>query len=116
MGGLTVTGDHVSRRGAVSSYNLSTLPGCSVVIRPQPIPHLSPQEHWFLDLYHAIGSVGVLVLKSLAYLTGEGGGVDVQVSRKTLARHCARSIRTVSRAVARLKACQLAMAVQRAPQ
>jgi hypothetical protein len=76
---------------------------------------VSIPERWFLSTYHAIGSVGVLVLKSLAWLTLKGGGAEVQVSRETLARHCGRSIRTVSRAVAKLKALSLVEAHQPAP-
>jgi hypothetical protein len=77
---------------------------------------VSASEQWFLSTYHAIGSAGVLVLKSLAWLTLRGGGSDVQISRETLARHCGgRSIRTVSRAVARLKTLSLVEAHQPAP-
>lgn len=116
MGGFIITGDHVSRHGAVTSHDLSAPPRYPVDIGYPPTSHVSPQERWFLDLYHAIGPIGVLVLKSLAYLTAEGRGADVQVSRETLARHCDRSIRTVSRAIARLKACHLTAAAQPPPQ
>ena len=116
MGSFTVTGNTVSRNGSFDSHKSSAPPRYPVDIRPRPSPHLSPHEQWFLDLYHTIGSVGVLVLKSLAYLTMEGRGETVQVSRETLAQHCARSIRTVSRAVARLKACHLTAAAQPPPQ
>jgi hypothetical protein len=76
---------------------------------------LSTSERWILDTYHAMGSVGILVLKSLAYLAGKGRGDSVQVSRVTLARHCDRSIRTVSRAIAKLKTLSLIAAEQPAP-
>src|SRR2546428_3586621 len=116
MGSFTVTGDTVSRNGSFDSHNSSAPPLYPVAIGDPPTPHLSPHERWFLDLYHAIGPIGVLVLKSLAYLTAEGRGADVQVSRETLARHCDRSIRAVSRAIARLKACLLTVAEQPPPQ
>jgi hypothetical protein len=77
---------------------------------------LSTCEQWFLDTYHAIGSVGVLVLKSLTYLVLKDERERVQISRETLARRCGRSIRTVSRAVAKLKTLSLIEAEQPPPQ
>jgi hypothetical protein len=76
---------------------------------------LSQPERWFVDTVHALGVVGILVLRSLAYLTVTEGP-EVQISRETLARHSGRSIRTVSRAVGRLKALQLTEAAQPSPQ
>src|SRR2546428_3685433 len=116
MGSFTVTGDTVSRNGSFDSHNSSAPPRYPVAIGDPPTPHLSPHERWFLDLYHAIGPIGVLVLKSLASLTGEGRGAASQTSRETLARHCDRSIRPVSRAIARLKACPRPAAEQPPPQ
>jgi hypothetical protein len=98
------------------AIQLAPAPQYPVDIRDNPDPQLSSAERWFLDLYHAIGSVGVLVLKSLAHLTLKGSGADVQISRETLARHCGRSVRTVSRAIGRLKALQLTAAAQPPPQ
>jgi hypothetical protein len=76
---------------------------------------LSQPERWFVDTVHALGVVGILVLRSLAYLTVTEGP-EVQISRETLAHHSGRSIRTVSRAVGRLKALQLTEAAQPSPQ
>jgi hypothetical protein len=97
------------------AIQLNPTPQYPVVVLDTPDPQLSAAEQWFLDLYHAIGSVGVLALKSLAYLTLKGGGADVQISRETLARHSGRSVRTVSRAIGRLKALQLTAAAQPPP-
>ncbi len=72
-------------------------------------------EQWFLTTYHTAGNTGILVLKSLAYITGKGEGDSVQISRDILARHSGRSIRTVSRAIARLKALSLLEAAQPIP-
>ena len=36
----------------------------------------SPQERWLLDLSHARGPVGVLVLTSLGYPAGKEGGAQ----------------------------------------
>jgi regulatory Crp family protein len=91
----------------------------AVVVLTESVSGFSPvstSEQWFLNTCHVIGSVGVLVLKSLAYLTVKGGGESVQISRETLARHCGRSIRTVSRTVAKLKALSLIEASQPVPQ
>jgi hypothetical protein len=76
---------------------------------------ISPAEAWYLDTVHSLGTAGVFVLKSLAYLTAQGEGAGVQISRETLARHCGRSVRTVSRAVAKLKALSLIEAGQPSP-
>jgi DNA-binding transcriptional ArsR family regulator len=76
---------------------------------------VSTTEQWFLDTYHAVGPVGVLVLKSLAYLIMKGRADSVQISRETLACHCDRSIRTISRAVTKLKTLSLIEAEQPSP-
>jgi hypothetical protein len=107
---------HQRRSGVTHPTELNSTSQYPVVVLDNPDPQPSAAEHWFLDLYHALGPVGVLVLKSLAHLTLKGGGAEVQISRETLARHCGRSVRTVSRAVGRLKALQLTAAAQPPPQ
>lgn len=76
---------------------------------------LGINERWFLSTIHAVGTAGVLVLKSLAYLSQKAEAETIQISRETLARHSGRSIRTVSRAVAKLKILSLIEADQPAP-
>ncbi len=85
-----------------------TIDGCYPV-------SLSQAERWFVDTVHALGAVGLLVLRALTYLALKNGGQEVQIARATLARHAGRSVRTVSRTVARLKALALVEVRQPSP-
>jgi biotin operon repressor len=62
--------------------------------------HLTPKEVNFLTLIHTIGLIGLLILRRLRHLSGNG---YCTTSEEDLAKHCGRSVATVKRYLNRLR-------------